>query len=130
MINTLLNSSIQTLLSQQPMNFQILLVDMLLDNIETDMETSDGNGEKLKMKNKVTIHNILKRNENIEKDLIKLTAEKADIVLAGDSDPIKPATLANWRVSKKYDLKYLKIGKNVRYRLSDCLEFLESKTFN
>lgn len=37
---------------------------------------------------------------------------------------ISPGTLAVWRCIKRYDLPYVKIGRAVRYRLSDLQEFL------
>ena len=37
-------------------------------------------------------------------------------------------TLALWASSKRYDLPYLKVGKSVRYRLSDLDAFLASRT--
>lgn len=40
---------------------------------------------------------------------------------------VTPGTLQVWRTTKRYPLKYVKIGKNVRYRLSDIAEFVESR---
>lgn len=37
-------------------------------------------------------------------------------------------TLAIWRCNKRYALKYVKVGRYVRYRYSDILEFLDSRT--
>lgn len=37
----------------------------------------------------------------------------------------KEATLAIWKCTKRYSLPYVKIGKNVRYRLSDIKRFIE-----
>ncbi|AIL64731.1 Helix-turn-helix domain protein [Rickettsiales bacterium Ac37b] len=37
----------------------------------------------------------------------------------------KVSTLAIWKCTKRYNLPYVKIGKNVRYRLSDLKEFIE-----
>jgi excisionase family DNA binding protein len=34
-------------------------------------------------------------------------------------------TLAIWKCTKRYPLPYVKIGKNVRYRLSDLKDFIE-----
>ena len=36
-------------------------------------------------------------------------------------------TLAVWRCTKRYNLAYIKIGKNVRYLKRDVLAFLESR---
>ena len=37
----------------------------------------------------------------------------------------KESTLALWKCTKRYPLPYVKIGKNVRYRLSDLKKFIE-----
>jgi excisionase family DNA binding protein len=39
---------------------------------------------------------------------------------------ISKITLAGWRCSKRYSLPYIKVGRLVRYRRSDLVEFLES----
>ena len=36
-------------------------------------------------------------------------------------------TLANWRCTKREDLKYVKIGGRVRYRVSDIENFIDTK---
>lgn len=38
------------------------------------------------------------------------------------------STLQAWRSTKRYNLKYVKIGKSVRYRLEDVQAFIESRT--
>ena len=40
---------------------------------------------------------------------------------------IKPQTLAYWRCVKRYDLPYVKVGKNCRYKRSDIDKFIESR---
>lgn len=37
-------------------------------------------------------------------------------------------TLAVWRCEKRYSLKFVKVGRSVRYRMADVLAFLESRT--
>ena len=37
-------------------------------------------------------------------------------------------TLAIWKCTKRYPLPYVKIGRNVRYRLSDLMDFIENNT--
>ena len=37
-------------------------------------------------------------------------------------------TLEVWRSTKKYNLKYIKVGRLVRYRVSDLDEFLNRRT--
>ena len=41
---------------------------------------------------------------------------------------VTTGTLAVWRSEKRYDLPYIKVGRLVRYRLSDVLAWLESRT--
>ncbi len=44
---------------------------------------------------------------------------------AADFLSCKPNTLALWKCTKRYSLPCVKIGKNVRYRLSDLQDFIE-----
>ena len=37
-------------------------------------------------------------------------------------------TLANWRATKRYPLPYVKVGRLVRYRMSDLEAFIASNT--
>lgn len=37
-------------------------------------------------------------------------------------------TLATWRSTKRYDLRWVKIGRKVRYRMSDVIQWIESRT--
>lgn len=37
-------------------------------------------------------------------------------------------TLAVWRCNKRYQIPYIKIGRNVRYRLSDLQRWVDSRT--
>ncbi len=41
---------------------------------------------------------------------------------------VKPATLATWSCTRKYRLKYIKVGSLVRYRLEDLNAFLAART--
>lgn len=36
--------------------------------------------------------------------------------------------LSVWRCTKRHPLKYVKVGRSVRYRLEDVLAFIESRT--
>jgi excisionase family DNA binding protein len=38
---------------------------------------------------------------------------------------VKLATLGNWASTRRYDLPYVRIGRSVRYRLSDVTAFIE-----
>ena len=41
---------------------------------------------------------------------------------------IKPQTLAVWATTHRYDLPFIKVGRSVRYRVSDLDAFLEQRT--
>jgi hypothetical protein len=41
---------------------------------------------------------------------------------------VKPTTLAVWRSTGRYHLPYLKVGRLVKYRVSDLAEFLARRT--
>lgn len=43
---------------------------------------------------------------------------------------LKTTTLAVWRSTGRYNLPFLKIGRRVRYRVSDLAEFLARRTAN
>lgn len=74
-----------------------------------------------------------------------IEAIKADIAAALGYDPknppvqvddkqaaaalgIKASTLSVWRSTGRYNLPYMKVGRLVRYRLSDLAEFLARRT--
>lgn len=38
---------------------------------------------------------------------------------------VAETTLATWRSKKSYPLRYIKMGKLIRYRAADILDFLE-----
>ncbi len=48
--------------------------------------------------------------------------------LAAEVLGVKPATLAVWRSLGRYNLPYLKVGRLVKYRVSDLAEFLAHRT--
>lgn len=73
------------------------------------------------------------------------TSIKVEIVLALGFDPKKPplqvddrdaarvlgvktSTLAVWRSTGRYDLPYMKVGRLIRYRVSDLADFLAKFT--
>lgn len=41
---------------------------------------------------------------------------------------VQEQTLAAWRCNRKYPLPYIKVGRKIRYRLSDLERFLASRT--
>lgn len=49
--------------------------------------------------------------------------EQAAVVLG-----VKETTLAVWRSTGRYNLPFFKVGRLVKYRISDLAEFLASRT--
>lgn len=47
---------------------------------------------------------------------------------AADALGVKASTLAVWRSTGRYNLPFLKVGRLVRYRVSDLAEFLARRT--
>lgn len=41
---------------------------------------------------------------------------------------IRPQTLAIWRITNRYPLPFVKVGRLVRYRRNDLEKFLASRT--
>jgi excisionase family DNA binding protein len=41
---------------------------------------------------------------------------------------VTPGTLMVWRCTKRYPLKFIRIGRKVRYRAADVEEFLKERT--
>lgn len=52
-----------------------------------------------------------------------LTTEQASEFLS-----IPTQTLVNWRFNQRYPLPYVKVGKLVRYKKSDLIEFISQHT--
>ena len=42
---------------------------------------------------------------------------------------VPPSTLANWRSMGRHKIPFLKIGRNVRYRRSDLLVWMDAHTY-
>lgn len=49
---------------------------------------------------------------------------------AADALGVKATTLAVWRSTGRYNLPFLKVGRLVKYRVSDLAEFLVRRTAN
>jgi excisionase family DNA binding protein len=49
---------------------------------------------------------------------------------AADFLGVKEHTLAVWACNKRYTLPYVKVGRLVKYRYSDLLNFVEQRTHN
>ena len=41
---------------------------------------------------------------------------------------VQPRTLSKWRVTGRHGLRWVKVGRNVRYRKEDLVEWLHSRT--
>ena len=41
---------------------------------------------------------------------------------------VTPGTLMVWRSTKRYPLKFVRVGRNIRYRSSDLEAFLNART--
>ena len=59
---------------------------------------------------------------NDDKNMLLCPPEVADLLR------IKPQTLALWRCSGRSGLKFIRIGKAIRYRESDVFDFLKRNT--
>jgi hypothetical protein len=53
-----------------------------------------------------------------------LISRKAAAKLLG----IKPHTLAVWACTKRHPLPYVKVGRLAKYRMSDLMKFIDSRT--
>ena len=56
-----------------------------------------------------------------------MTSEKEKLVseiLASDFLGCKPNTLAVWRTNKRYNLPFYKVGRLVKYKISDLEKFV------
>ena len=51
-----------------------------------------------------------------------LTPDQAAEILG-----VSVGTLSVWRSTKRYPLRYLKIGRTVKYRVKDLMDFAESR---
>ena len=54
-----------------------------------------------------------------------LDAQQAAAVLQ-----VTPGTLMVWRSTKRYPLAYVRVGRSVRYRVSDIERFLATRTMS
>jgi hypothetical protein len=43
---------------------------------------------------------------------------------------VTPGTLAVWRATKRYPLRYVKIGRKVCYRVADIEKFIQLRTMD
>jgi len=61
-------------------------------------------------------------------NLIAAGADLLDEQAAAALLTVAPGTLGVWRSTGRYGLPFLKVGRNVRYRRSDLLAWLERRT--
>ena len=47
---------------------------------------------------------------------------------AADYLSVEPQTLCAWRCTRRYNLRFIKVGRLIRYRPEDVEAFLESRT--
>ena len=59
---------------------------------------------------------------------IESSADLLDDKAAAALLDVSPGTLSVWRSTGRYNLPYLKVGRLVKYRISDLAEFLASRT--
>ena len=65
------------------------------------------------------------------KNLSNLIAAGADLLdeqAAAALLTVAPGTLGVWRSTGRYNLPFIKIGRNVRYRRADLIAWLEKRT--
>lgn len=43
---------------------------------------------------------------------------------------VEPETLHNWACTKRYSLKFIKVGRLAKYRIQDLEDFLARRTVN
>lgn len=57
-----------------------------------------------------------------EEDALLTTQEAAKLL------DVSPQTLEVWRCTKRYQLAYIKVGRNVRYSKSQIVAFIAART--
>lgn len=61
-------------------------------------------------------------------EIVQRTSDLVDEKAAAELLHVSPGTLSVWRSTGRYALPFVKIGRSVRYRLSDLNAWLESRT--
>jgi len=72
-------------------------------------------------------------DQNEEKLMIPVSQENYRLLSrkeAAEFLGIKEITLAIWKSTKRHQLPVVKVGRLVRYRLSDLHDFIERRTVN
>ena len=60
--------------------------------------------------------------------VIRDAARLVDEKIAAEILGVTAGTLSVWRCTRRYPLPYVKVGRAVRYRLSDLEAFMQSRT--
>lgn len=61
-------------------------------------------------------------------EIVQRARELLDEKEAADFLSIAPGTLSVWRSTGRYSIPFVKVGRRVRYRRSDLIVWLESRT--
>ena len=64
-------------------------------------------------------------------DIIRLSSKLNDLLdqnQAASLLHVTPGTLSVWRSTGRYSIPFVKVGRSVRYRLSDLNSWIESRT--
>ena len=61
-------------------------------------------------------------------EIVQASKELMDDKAAAAVLDVTPGTLSVWRSTGRYALPFVKVGRNVRYRRSDLLAWLEKRT--
>lgn len=61
-------------------------------------------------------------------ELVQRTRDLLDEKQAAEVLTVEPGTLSVWRSTGRYKIPFVKVGRRVRYRRSDLLAWLESRT--
>jgi hypothetical protein len=68
-----------------------------------------------------------KQHQTIDRKNDILLDPHATAALVGGTKPLSVGTLAVWRSTKRYNLKYVKVGRWVRYWHSDVMLFIRER---
>lgn len=61
-------------------------------------------------------------------NMVRQTKELVDDTDAANILGVSPGTLSVWRSTGRYALPFVKVGRNVRYRVSDLNAWLDKRT--
>ena len=64
-------------------------------------------------------------------ETVDRTARRSDLLTTPEAAEVlgtTKGTLTTWRCTRAVEIPYVKVGRNVRYRLSDLTAFLEAQT--